>query len=371
MPVKISSIELFQCRIKLKEPFVISLGSLTHAENLLLIIRTDDGISGFGECSPFKTIHGESMQSAFEHAQFLASGMIGKNPLDIAAISFYMDTVLYGNTSVKSAFDIACHDIAAQHANLPLFQFLGGKNPKELWTDYTVSYKQPEKMAEDALKIKQQGFQFIKVKLGGTLDQDMERMRMIRETIGDDIPLRIDANQGWDKETAIQLLLNLRNANIQFCEEPVSRRSFLDLNEIQEKSPVPVMADESCFDEIDAKTLIHLKACDAFNIKLGKSSGIYKAKKIIRLAEENGIEMMAGGFLESRLGFSAIAHLAITSDWIKYIDFDTPLMFEEDPVTGGIAYSAGGKITVPETPGIGASIDPDFLKRMKSCTIKN
>ena len=365
----ISRIEIYQCSIKLKEPFVISLGSLSHAENIVIIIQTDEGIYGFGECSPFRTIHGESMESAFVQAQFLAKGLIGKNPLDISALSVFMDSILYGNTSIKSAFDIACYDIAAQHAGLPLYAFLGGKNTKEIITDYTVSYAEPEKMVADAIRIKNSGFKFIKIKLGGTTERDTDRVKLIAEAVGRDIPLRLDANQGWTKETAIQILLNLAANNIQFCEEPVSRRSFMELHEIQEKSPVPIMADESCCDDIDAKMLIDLKACDAFNIKLGKSSGIYKAQKIIRLAEDAGIEMMAGGFLESRLGFSAIAHLALTSDWIKYFDFDTPLMFEEDPVIGGIIYSSDGKIRVPDSPGIGTSIDQTFLNKMPNSIV--
>ena len=113
---------------------------------------------------------------------------------------------------------------------------------------------------------------------------------------------------------------------------------FYEFKKVKKKSPIPVMADESCCDHHDAKRLIQLNACDMFNLKLGKSSGLLKAKKIIALAEKENMKMQVGGFMESKIAMTANAHLALTSKNILYCDFDTPLMFAEDPVTGGIIY---------------------------------
>ncbi len=359
----ITQIELYKSPIKLKEPFVTSLGPHDYAENIILIIRTDTGISGFGECSPFMTIQGESMETCFVVGQYLAKILIGKNPLDIEANSQAMDSFIYGNTSIKSAFDIALYDIASQNANLPLFRFLSGDNKKILITDYTVSLGDPNKMTSDAKKILDNGFQVIKVKLGESKEKDVERIRLIREAIGNAIPIRIDANQGWDTEGAIQTLIALELYNIQHCEEPIPRWNFMELSKVKSQSPIPIMADESCCDHHDAKRLSELASCDLFNVKLGKSSGIFKALKIIQIAEQAGIKIQVGGFLESRLGFTAAAHLALTSSSIIYCDFDTPLMFVEDPVVGGITYNLKGVVTVPVTPGLGATIDEKYLQR--------
>jgi len=130
------------------------------------------------------------------------------------------------------------------------------------------------------------------------------------------------------------------------------------------------MADESCCDHHDAKRLIDLAACDLFNIKLGKSSGIFKAQKIVRIAEQAGMKMQVGGFLESRLGFTASAHFALSSPNIIYCDFDTPLMFNEDPVVGGIRYDQKGVVTVPESPGLGAAMDEKYLQRHEKAVIR-
>jgi len=360
--MKIKEIAIYQSPIKLKEPFVISLGRHDYAENIIVVITTDDGLTGFGECCPFKTINGESMESAFVVGKYLGQPLIGKNPLDIELCTAIMDAVIFSNSSIKSAFDIALYDIAAQNANLPLYAFLKGKNNKKLITDYTISIGAAEKMAADAAKIIANGFQIIKVKLGGTKIEDLERIQKIRTAVGMEIPIRIDANQGWKAEEAVDILKVLSPYNIQHCEEPIPRWDFMQLPRIKNESPISIMADESCCDHHDAKRLIDLSACDQINVKLGKSSGIYKAVKIIRLAEAANINMQVGGFLESRLAFTASAHLALSSENIVHCDFDSPLMLREDPVIGGIQYSLKGEIIVPDQIGLGASFDSAYLQ---------
>ena len=365
----IRGVDIYKSPIKLKEPFVISLGPLTYAQNLVVVIHTDRGITGFGECSPFMAINGESMDTGVIVGQYLAQAVKGKNALDIEGCTLVMNRVIYANYSIKSAFDIALYDIAAQHANLPLYKFLGGINNKLIHTDYTVSIGDPQKMVKDALRIKDQGFTVIKIKLGDSKEADVERIRLIREAIGMELPMRIDANQGWGVEEAVETLKAMKPYNIQLCEEPVARWEFMELPRIRKESPIPIMADESCCNHHDAKRLIQLHACDFFNIKLGKSGGIFDALKIIEVAHQNNTKIQIGGFLESRLAFTASAHLALTSDLVVHYDFDTPLMFVEDPVVGGITYGKNGKISVPDAPGLGATIDKSYLSRLDKISV--
>ena len=367
--MKITAIELYKMPVRLKDPFVISLGSFDYAENVVVVIRTDTGISGFGECSPFRSINGENMETCLVVGQELSKGLLGLDPEKIEECSLRMDRTIFGNSSIKSAFDMAIYDLASQNAGLPLYAFLGGKKEKELVTDYTVSLGDKHKMVKDALRIRAAGFQVIKVKLGESAEKDTERIRMIREAVGYDIPIRIDANQGWNPETAKAILLELKDYRIQHCEEPVPRWNFMALPAIRQMSPIPIMADESCCDHHDAKRLIDLEACDLLNIKLGKSAGIFNTLKIIELAEQAGMKLQLGGFLESRLGFTAAAHLAHTSSNIVFCDFDTPLMFTEDPVSGGISYDARGVVKVPDVPGLGAWVEEGVLKSLSRISV--
>ena len=366
--LEIKTISIYKLRIPLKEPFVISLGAQYDAESIIVIIKTDDH-EGFGECSPYMSINGESVDTCFIVAQYLAKVLKGKNALDIKDCVQVMDKTIYGNNSIKSALDMALYDIASKEAGVPLYKYLGGENRKTLVTDYTVSLGEATKMAEDAAKYKGEGFPVIKVKLGESANKDAERIHGIREAIGYEIPLRVDANQGWDVKTAIATLKELDRYNIQHCEEPIPRWDFMRLRKVRRKSSIPIMADESCCDHHDAKRLIDLKACDMINIKLGKSGGIYEALKIISLAEKAKMKMQVGAFMESRLGMTAFAHLALCSDNILYCDFDTPLMFTEDPVSGGLTYHENGVVKVPETPGLGAWVEESYLEKLEKMII--
>ncbi len=367
--LSIRQIELYKLSIPLKEPFTTSLGTDVAAENVLVKIITNEGIIGFGECSPYMPISGESQDTCFIVGQYFANALKGKDPLQIEECIKLMDKIIYANTSIKSAFDIALYDIASQHARLPLYKFIGGENNKTIITDYTVSVGDINKMAADAVKIKEQGYPAIKVKLGKHGPTDVERMKAIRAAVGNEIPLRIDANQGWTVREAIETLTALAPLNIQHCEEPIARWNFMRLPEVKKASPIPIMADECCGDDHDAERLIQLKACDYFNIKLGKSGGIFKALKMARMAEAAGIHLQVGAMLESRLAMTAFAHYSLCSPMIEHFDFDTALMFSEDPVTGGIIYEKNGVVKVPEVIGLGAVIDDSWLRKMEKVVL--
>jgi L-Ala-D/L-Glu epimerase len=367
--VAIKKIDIFKFSIPLIEPFITSFGKETDAQNVIVRISTDKGITGFGECSPFMPVNGENVDTCLLVGKYFALALRDLNALDIKTCIRVMDKIIYGNTSIKSAFDIALHDIVAQHAGVPLYRFLGGKNNKTLFTDYTVSIDEPAKMAADALKIKNKGFPAIKVKLGNDGKKDIKRIAAIRKAVGMKIPIRIDANQGWKINEAISTLQALEPFNIEYCEEPVARWKFMRLKKVKDNSPIPIMADESCGDEHDAERLIRLKACSMLNIKIGKAGGLFKAGKIVKLAEAAHMEMQVGAFMESRLGMTAFAHFALSSPMIHHYDFDTALMFTEDPVSGGIQYAENGKITMTETPGLGASIEDKVLNEYEKISI--
>ncbi len=367
--ITIQKVELYKLSILLKEPFITSLGRDDSAENVLVRIKTNMGLTGYGECSPYMPINGESADTCFVVGQYFARALKGKDPLEIEEQVNIMDKIIYGNTSIKSAFDMALYDIVAQQAGLPLYKYLGGENNKTIITDYTVSIGEPAKMAADALIIKEQGYPAIKVKLGQNGQKDVERIKAIREAVGKTIPIRIDANQGWGVHEAITTLNALAPFDIQYCEEPIPRWAFMELVRVRKETSIKIMSDESCGDEHDAERLIQLRACDYMNIKLGKSGGIFKALKMVKLAEAAGIHLQVGAFMESRLGMTAFAHFALCSPIIQHFDFDTALMFSEDLVTGGIVYEKNGVVKVPDTVGLGASVDESRLGKLEKIVI--
>jgi L-alanine-DL-glutamate epimerase-like enolase superfamily enzyme len=367
--LKIDTIEVIELNIALKEPISISLGTNYLAENIIIKIHADNGLIGTGEASPEINITGETQAAAIEIAKLLAAGLKGKDPLAIEDRIGNMDRIIDGNYTIKSAFDMALYDLLAKQAGLPLYQLLGGGNTREILTDMTVYLGSPERMAEQALEYKNEGFPTIKVKLGTSAEEDIERISAIREAIGNEIPLRIDANQGWDTVTAIVVLKALEQFNIDHCEEPIPKWNNIDLRRVRDNSPIPIMADESVFDHRDAFRLASMGACDYFNIKFAKSGGIHNAIKINAIAEGAGIKTQVGCMSESRYALTALTHFVAAKNNVVWFDIDASLSHAEDPVTGGIQYKGQGKWELPQVAGIGGDFDPKFLEKMKKAII--
>ncbi len=365
----ITGVEIIKLNLPYKEPFVISLGVIESASNIVIKIHTNSELTGAGECAPFVTIVGETQETVFELSKQIAKLIKGKDPFAIEKLLSEIDRAIFGNYTMKSAFDMALYDLLAKKAQLPLYKLLGGSNNREIYTDMTISIGSPRKVANDALAFQKAGFPAIKVKLGTNTKDDVARIKAIRESVGDDYHIRIDANQGWDTVTAINTLQALSKYNIEHCEEPVPKWNSREMAKVRENSPIPIMADESVFDHHDAFKLASMGACDYFNIKLSKSGGIYNALKINAVAEASGIKCQVGCMSESRFALTALMHFVLANKNIVHYDMDSPLMLAEDPVTGGIQYEGKGKWILDEAIGIGADFDEDFLNSMESVTI--
>ncbi|MFN6373536.1 MAG: mandelate racemase/muconate lactonizing enzyme family protein [Chitinophagia bacterium] len=366
--MKIRSIHITRLTIPM-EPFVIATETCTSADNILIRIQTDAGISGVGECSPFPMLVGESQDTCFHVGQDLAGIMLNKDPLQISERMAEMDALIAFNSTIKSAFDMALHDIAAKEKGLPLYAFLGG-NKKKIQTDLTIGINTPVNMAATAKAFVADGVRIIKVKLGKNGTEDIERIRLIREAVGSDIKLRVDANQGWDYPTALSTLQAIEKYDIGFCEQPMHHRNDHLLPVLKKNVGIPIMADESVFDHHDAERLIKADACSYINIKLAKSGGILEAIKIADTAAIHGMPCMLGGMVESRLALTAKVHLAMAHNNIQFYDLDTCLLGHlSDPVVGGARY-VNYFLELDDVPGIGADIEPGYLKNAESITIQ-
>lgn len=357
----ITSVDIYKADVAFHEPFRIAIMEIKSAQSVFIRINTNEGLYGMGEANPTWGITGETQSINLAGAIDLAKLILGKDPLDIENRMRDINKYLIHNSTIRSAFDIALYDLLGKAAGLPLYAVLGG-GKRSFWTDNTIGIGEPDYMAEKAKKYKDQGFQAIKVKLGTTREQDVERIQKIRKAVGDDIPIRTDANQGWDYKTAVTTLQALEPYGIEYCEQPIARWDYENLRRIREQTSIAIMADEALFNENDAYKLAAGGCCDYFNIKLAKSGGIHSALKINGIAEGAGIPCMVGCMTETRLALSAAASLVSARPNIRYADLDGYLFLKEDPIIGGAQYDVG-EITVSDEPGHGADVDPDFLKR--------
>ena len=365
--MKITSIDIYKADIAFYEPFRIAIMEVTGAQSLFIRVHTDEGIYGMGEANPYWAITGETQAICLAASQDLAKLLLGKDPLDIESRMAELNRFLAHNSTARSAFDMALYDILGKASGKPLYAVLGGPK-RSFWTDNTIGIADPKTMAEKAVGYQKQGFNAVKVKLGTTQAEDVARIRAIRKAVGDIIPIRIDANQGWDQKTASATLKELEQFGIQYAEQPVPHWDHAGLAAVRRQTSIPVMADESLFDEHDAYKLASGGCCDYFNIKLAKSGGIHTALKINAIGEGAGIACMLGCMTETRLGLTAAAHVVSARPNIRFADLDGYLFLKEDPVTNGATYTVG-EITLPDTPGIGADIDEAYLKNCDKVVI--
>ncbi len=359
---KIKDIEIYAFDVPLVAPFRISIGEVRAANDVLVRIRTDSGLVGIGEACPFPPITGETQATNIAAAKAIRDMLIGKDPLAIDDILRLIGPIVHSNPSTVAAYDMACFDILGQAAGLPLFRLLGG-NKSTFESDITTGIDTPAAMAANAKGHADMGYKTLKVKIGLDPDQDFERLRAVREAIGDAIALRIDANQGYTVPQAIYALKKIDRLRIQFAEQPVLASDTNGLRAVREESPIPIMADEALFGPADAVKLIRAEACDFMNIKIMKAGGILNSVRIAHIADAANMRCMVGCMLETRIALTAAAHVVASQANIVYADLDGNAEHTIDPVVGGMTTKAG-IVTMPEKPGLGCDIDPAFLKKM-------
>lgn len=360
LTMKVVHIDIWKLSIPM-HPFRIATGTMQYAQNIFIRISTDEGLTGVGECSAFPMIVGETQATCFEMAKDFALLWKGRDAGLIDERLNELDGFTAFNSTAKSAFDMALYDLAAKKSGKPLYQYFGG-SLRQMETDLTIGIDEPARMAEIAKDFQSRGVRIIKVKLGHGAEDDILRVAAIRGAVGQEIALRIDANQGWSFDEALRVLQDIEQYDVEFCEQPMRYWNDHLLPELRRLSPVKIMADESVYDHYDAARVIGAGGCDFVNIKFSKSGGIREAMRINKVCADAGVACMMGGMLESRVALTAFAHFASAHENIKFYDIDTCMLgHKSDPVTGGLRFE-GFRVKLPDAPGIGADVADDFLQ---------
>ena len=299
-------------------------------------ITTDEGICGYGEAAPFAMVTGETINGVIETIKYLKSSLIGKDPTNIAEIHRTMDSKIFRNPSAKAAIDIACYDIMGKSRGMAVHKMLGATEDS-LQTDITLGIDTVEESLREALQRKAEGFRILKIKLGCDPDKDVRLIREIRAAVGNEIELRVDANQSYDIETAMRVFTEIKKQGVVEAEQPLPYYDIHGMAELNKISPIDIMADESIHTAQDAEIACQHDACKIINIKLMKCGGIYPALKICEVAEKYGKPCIIGCMYESKLAISASAAVFLAKECIVGADLDSFFCFTnpEAGVSGG------------------------------------
>lgn len=326
--------------LRLKYPFKIARGEEHVAHGVLLRLRRD-GLEGLGEATPIER-YGESAESVVDY--FSSHPFIGDDPFQLEKLLSPMIPA-----AARAGLDIALHDLIGKELGKPLYALLGLDPANTPATSFTIGIADPQTTLE---KVKEVGeHPVLKVKLGiGSDEEQIGIMKSIRDMYTGTI--RIDANEGWDVDTATRILRQLESCDIEFCEQPIPAGSPHGLRAIREATRIPIVTDE---DSLTATDLPNLYGCvDGINVKLAKTGGIRGALAMIHTARAMNLKIMLGCMVESAIAATAAAHLSPLVDWA---DLDGPFLTADHPFVG-IDYEANGKIILPAGPGLGVTEAP-------------
>lgn len=352
--MKITKVRLGRISVPLRTPFKTALRSVSSVEDVIVEIHTDCGAVGYGEAPPTGAITGDTTGAIIGAIQdHIGKSIIGRDVDELEDLLQIVQKCIVGNSSAKAAVDMALWDLYGQLYNIPVYKLLGGAK-KQIITDITISVNDPDIMVKDALTALDRGYDCLKMKVGVNPKLDVERLSAVRNAVGKDVVIRIDANQAWQPKEAVRILNKMQEQglDIELVEQPVKAHDFEGLKYVTDRSYVPVLADEAVFSPEDAMTIMKMGAADLVNIKLMKCGGIYNALKIASAAEVFGVECMIGCMLEAKISVNAAVHLACAKNIITKVDLDGPVLCSEDPILGGAVFNEK-LITVSNEPGLG------------------
>jgi L-alanine-DL-glutamate epimerase-like enolase superfamily enzyme len=326
-------------KLTLREPFTISRGTQLHAQNVRVTLRDGEHM-GIGEAAP-SSHYGELQATVLSYLAALGERLAGSCPLPISTLHELMDETARLNPAAKAAVDMAAYDLLGQQLGVPVYCLLGLDPVRTPRTSFTIGIDTPEVMARKAADAR--AYPILKIKVGTARDrQNLDAIRGQRP----DAVIRVDANTAWTPKEAVRRIEELREFDLEFVEQPVAPEDLEGLGYVRARSPLPVIADESCIVPADVPRVApHV---DGINVKLMKCGGLYPAVQMIHLARAHNLQIMMGCMIESSIAITAAAHL---SPLIDYADLDGHLLIDDDPYRGVVVEA--GKLILSPQPGLG------------------
>lgn len=353
--MKIKEIRVSRIPLDLTRPYTIAYKTVSAVEICHVEVETTDGRLGMGASNPSKQVVGESMDDCIAALnENNLDRFIGQDIRNLRFLCEELHDLYPRNPGAKAALDIAFHDLFGQYLGIPLCQYLG-QRIKSLPTSITIGIKGVEETAEEAQEYLDRGFKILKVKLGRSLEEDLERLRKLRSDCGFGIGIRVDANQGYSPEELKYFYDKTRGMNLELVEQPMPAGQVDDMKALPWEIRETLAADESLVTAHDAFRLAQNPvASGIFNIKLMKCGGIYQALRIAEVARLAGIDLMWGCNDESIISIAAGLHAAFACAHTRYIDLDGSLDLEKNLVRGGFVLE-NGVMSLTDAPGLGVA----------------
>lgn len=341
-PARLVTLRAEPLTVPLREPFVIATARMdtTRAALVQVTLETADGISaaGLGEAAALWPVTREDQPEILALVSEASSRLAGLRIGPDGAWRAALDETFASSPVARAGVETAIVDALARLAGAPLGALLTSEPlATELVTDVTLGIAEPSRMAENAIAWRARGFDCFKVKVGRSWDDDRAALLAVHDAVPD-ARFRLDANEGFDAGQAIALLDAIRDAGLEIeCfEQPCRRDDHAGLAAVRAHGGAPVIADESLRSMDDLDDLLRARAIDGVNLKLVKLGGPLAAFEVGARAKREGLRVMAGAMVETRLGLTAMAHVVAALGGVDFVDLDTAFLLASDPFEGGI-----------------------------------
>jgi len=363
--MKIDRIEIIPVSIPIQSPTRVAFGLFDMRAYVFVKIYTDDGVVGIGETSPWIPETRESQEDIVPLIEnWLGPAIIGEDPFNIQKIWRIMERIP-GRVAAKGAIDIALYDLVGKALNQPLYRILGGQFHEQLPLSGIIGIDDPGKMAEDATsQLRRFQWKALRVKLGSTLQGDVERFKSVREAVGPGIPMRVDLNGHYNSSEAIKLIRQLETYDLWLVEQPVPWNDILGLQRVRRSVDTLIQADEAYYTPYDLSYLMAIDAVSVLGLKMVRPGGITANRKVIEMAELLNIPCYVNSAGEMGIAKAAALHFAFHHPNIKY-PCEINLMGEasqEDLILETLEQKDGYALA-PKGPGLGVRLDEATLQK--------
>lgn len=369
MNLKIERIEVFGVAMPLVMEFKNAYLSKSVVKSAIVRITATGGAIGYGNIDPTPGYSKEGIEESLTMIQSkLAPAVMGMDPTNVHRVMAKLESIATDFLDAKATIEMACVDLSARVAGMPVHTYLGGAMKDQIMFNAWIGIQPPDDAAKETRGWQQQGFRSAKIKVGGDIKADRDRVKAVREAVGPEFNIRIDANAGYDADTSIELAKLMAPYNLQLFEQPVPADDIVGMARVRKAANavgVPIMADESVLDHASLINIIRLNAADIVKVKVMKQGGFLNARRMIATAEGAGIRCVVGhGF---GLGVNTMAEIMMAATSLNVIDgleCVGPLKTKDDVVTQKLDLSKGS-IALPGGPGLGVTLDDAKLAKYK------
>jgi L-alanine-DL-glutamate epimerase-like enolase superfamily enzyme len=379
---KIVKVECLPVSTPLKKPVIMPNTRITSIDSVVLKLTTDDGTIGFSDSGDTSSWYrGELQESIIAMICNVIAPriLLGEDPRNIEKIVAKMDMLVRDNNQAKATVDFALHDLKGKLLGVPVYELLGGRTIEGARQGWVLSAGKPEDVAAEAALAQKTGFELFKMKIGyGTMADDIAMVYAVRDTVGPDAMLSIDANGFWTYEKALHIIRKLDLCGLDLIEQPLPHWDIEGMARLRGQVKTPIYADESAQELHNLKEIIDRRAADGLFIKLQKAGGIVKSQRWLTVARLSGLPVHCGCMIGSGLEHSPSAHLWTANEWATQGLNESigPLMIHGTMESKNIALGTDIALNIPrfeggmcypnEGLGFGIELNDSFIERNRT-----